>query len=337
MMKLLISTVLKVKRALWHSHSPSNMNLAATRENTYLKIKLADLDKIYQSIVGSNSSANNSKEISFSEILNTALPESPNVARFNELINNIQSNKSIESIGDYYLCISSSTSTLIAIIDAHWNDFTLETKVLFLFKLRSFRSKYLLWMKLFVNFVLDVLNPTSRTWKRAIAYYSLNSLSRRRVDREFASNYQSVFQSFRILQATSSKLFILDGKLYQKNKKNIGRYINNLNQNKLRILRNQYTFDNDPELLIYLQYKPGMFALLKDAYCEFVRYFNSQCITLETLPDFDKSNLQSLSIKIDTDRDVDSSLSKLNEFRDSYWFDLPWQLIGDIIIRFNYR
>jgi hypothetical protein len=335
MMRLLASVLLKVKRALWLSHFSSNMNPAATRENNYLKIKLAELDKFYQSIVGSNPSANNSKEISFSEILNTALPESSEVIDFNEFTNNIQSNKSIDSIGNYYLYIFNSVSALSEIIDAHWNEFTLETKMLLLFKLRYSRSKYLFWAKLIFEFILDSINPKGHTWKRRSAYYSLDRDSRKRIDRDFISNHKLVLQSFKTLQTISSKIFASDGKLYWKNKKNIGRFIDNLNQSKLRILSSKYTLADDPELLTYLQHKPGMFALLKDAYPNFIKYFNSRRLLLGIWNDIDNSDLKYLTLTIYVSEDIDNSLLVLDEFRDSYWFNLPWSLVKNIIMGFD--
>lgn len=109
-----------------------------------------------------------------------------------------------------------------------------------------------------------------------------------------------------------------------------------LNFNELAVLRSQYIFDNDPELLIYLQRKPDIFTLLKDACPNFIRYFNSQSLSLGIWNDIDNSNLKYLTITIHVSKDIDDSLLDLNEFRGSYWFTLPWSLTSDIIIGFDY-
>jgi hypothetical protein len=112
-------------------------------------------------------------------------------------------------------------------------------------------------------------------------------------------------------------------------------FVTDLSYSELEILKSKYSVSDNNKMWIFLKDNSALFYLLKDAYPEFVKYFNFQQISLDISQGLDGSSLQSLDITIYTSEDVDTCLLKLNEFRKSYWFDLPWNLIKNTTIGFD--
>jgi hypothetical protein len=166
------------------------------------------------------------RQVTFPEIFSHALPSSPKVLELNNLVEQIWIVREGTSLVDRDDSKTAQAFLLIAdIVNLHWDDFSLKTKVLLLDKLRPFNKSVL-------QFIVEVIlklpsalkEKKERNRKYGSEYNSLDRSAQQELVRKLRSNFSLLITSiFKILNATS-KIFKKDGYLLEENKENINRF-----------------------------------------------------------------------------------------------------------------
>jgi hypothetical protein len=111
------------------------------------------------------------------------------------------------------------------IIDAHWNEFSVKTKVLLLDKLQPFNKS--IW-----RFLLDIIikiptalkEKSERNKKYTSQYSSLDASAQQDLNRKFLSNFQLLVKSVLKNLETTSSIFEKDGYLLKENEGNVNKF-----------------------------------------------------------------------------------------------------------------
>jgi hypothetical protein len=233
----------KSLRGLWHFLSLEdlvNMTSAAIRDFSPLgsqassfkvkptvKVSVTSIDASSATPVSSESGTfHRNRQVTFPEIFSYALPSSPEVLKLNELVEQIWIIREGTSLVDRDDSKIAEAFLLMSnIIDAHWNEFSVKTKVLLLDKLQPFNKS--IW-----RFLLDIIikiptalkEKSERNKKYTSQYSSLDASAQQDLNRKFLSNFQLLVKSVLKNLETTSSIFEKDGYLLKENEGNVNKF-----------------------------------------------------------------------------------------------------------------
>jgi hypothetical protein len=233
----------KSLRGLWHSLSLEglvNMTSATIRDFSPLgsqassfkvkptvKASAISIDASSTTPISSESATfHRNRQATFPEIFSYALPSSPEVLKLNELVEQIWIIREGTSLVDRDDSkIAEAFLLMSSIIDAHWNEFSVKTKVLLLDKLQPFNKS--IW-----RFLLDIViripaalkEKSERNKKYTSQYSSLNRSVQQDLNQKFLNNFQLLVKSVLKNLEITSNIFKRDGYLLKENEENIDKF-----------------------------------------------------------------------------------------------------------------
>jgi hypothetical protein len=169
-----------------------------------------------------------SLKFSLLEVINTVLPYSSSVRQFNQIINNITANKAANlpiSNGSDLIKI---VALLSEILELHWDDFSLGTKVLILEKICLLENRSKLILEFIYALLRRLLNIS--TWKQILIFWRTDTSNRTRISQQLTEEFNLLINKFNILQSTVENIFKKDGYLLKENKKKINEFISALRE-----------------------------------------------------------------------------------------------------------
>lgn len=168
------------------------------------------------------------KRISYSQILTYALPTSPKVIEFNNLIELIlvsQQQTSLISRDD-----SKTAEAMILlsnILNEHWHEFPLKVKVLLLSKLKVFRKNF--WKSIFTfntfNTIISRFNYYKGYWNELGAY---DNTTQQDILKKVSRDSRLLRKAWLILKTTTLKIFKNSGYLLHENVESISEFTNSV-------------------------------------------------------------------------------------------------------------
>lgn len=216
-----------------------------------------------------SSALDRNQQITFAEIFNHALPSSPKILEFNDLIEHIWTIKQGTSLVDRDDSkISEAIFIISDILDIYWNEFTTKAKVLLLNKLQVFnKSGWQFALELVVKFPNALKDRAARNKAYTYEYNSLDRSSQSNLDRKFATNLTSLFRSIFRLCSTTRKIFKRDSRLLRENQGNIQIFTTDIQELIQKNPADNIDRINDEEIVYAFNYKGEPFAYnIKDLF-----------------------------------------------------------------------
>jgi hypothetical protein len=168
------------------------------------------------------------RKITYSQILIYALPTSPKVIEFNNLIELIlvsQQQTSLISRDD-----SKTAEAMILlsnILSEHWHEFSLKVKVLLLSKLKVFRKNF--WKSIFTfnafNTIISRFNYYKGYWNEIRAY---DNTTQQDILKKVSRDSRLLRKSWITLEAATLKIFKSDSHLLEENTESISEFTNSV-------------------------------------------------------------------------------------------------------------
>jgi hypothetical protein len=170
-----------------------------------------------------SSALDEDRQVTFAEIFKHALPSSPKIIEFNDLIEHIWTIKQGTSLVDRDDSkISEAIFIISDILDIYWSEFPIKAKVLLLNKLQVFnKSGWQFALELMAKIPNALKDRAARNKAYTHEYNSLDRSSQANLERKFATSLTSLFRSIFRLCNTTRKIFKKDGRLLRENQENI--------------------------------------------------------------------------------------------------------------------
>jgi hypothetical protein len=207
--------------------SPLGSQASSFKVKPTVKASATSIDASSTTPISSESATfHRNRQATFPEIFSYALPSSPEVLKLNELVEQIWIIREGTSLVDRDDSkIAEAFLLMSSIIDAHWNEFSVKTKVLLLDKLQPFNKS--IW-----RFLLDIViripaalkEKSERNEKYTSQYSSLDTSARQDLNRKFLNNFQLLVKSVMKNLETTSNIFEKDGYLLEENRGNIEKF-----------------------------------------------------------------------------------------------------------------
>jgi hypothetical protein len=192
-----------------------------------VKLAVANTDALSATSIPSNSGVfHRDRTVTFPEIFSYALPSSPEVLKLNELVEQIWIIREGTSLVDRDDSkIAEAFLLMSSIIDAHWDEFSVKTKVLLLDKLQPFnKSVWQFTIDLIIKIPAALKEKSERNEKYTSQYSSLDTSARQDLNRKFLNNFQLLLKSVMKNLETTSNIFEKDGYLLEENRGNIEKF-----------------------------------------------------------------------------------------------------------------
>jgi hypothetical protein len=192
-----------------------------------VKLAVANTDALSATSIPSNSGVfHRDRTVTFPEIFSYALPSSPEVLKLNELVEQIWIIREGTSLVDRDDSkIAEAFLLMSSIIDAHWDEFSVKTKVLLLDKLQPFnKSVWQFTIDLIIKIPAALKEKSERNEKYTSQYSSLDTSARQDLNRKFLNNFQLLVKSVMKNLETTSNIFEKDGYLLEENRGNIEKF-----------------------------------------------------------------------------------------------------------------
>jgi hypothetical protein len=190
-------------------------------------------DKSYLTLTdqsGKSISIVRQKNITYSEILTYALPESSKVVEFNNLIDQILISQQQTSLIERDDSKTAEAMIFLSdILNEHWQDFPLKVKVLLLNKLKIFRKSS--WKSIFISIfsafhtIKNRINYYKGFWSELRAY---DSFTQKNILRKVLENSKLLRNAWFTLEITTLRIFKSDSYLLTQNKENIDKFIHKI-------------------------------------------------------------------------------------------------------------
>jgi hypothetical protein len=173
-----------------------------------------------------SNSVSKKRQVSFSEILTYALPNSMKVTEFSNLFQDIHINQKHTSLIERDDSKTAQAMILLSdILNENWQNFPLKVKVLLLNKLKFSRKSF--WKSLIASF------PTIfNTIRNRLTYYkcywnelkTYDGLTQKSILEKVSSDSKLLRNAWFVLRESTLTIFNIDGCLLEENKDNIDRF-----------------------------------------------------------------------------------------------------------------
>jgi hypothetical protein len=190
----------------------SNVDKAILSQNTSIPLQSPVFEK--------------NQQVNLADILSYALPSSLKALEFDNLVEQISIAKQENSLVNRDDSKVAKAVFLISdILEIHWDEFSLKSKVLLLNKLELFNTNaWQFILELIVKFPSALIEKSERNKKYASQYNSLNSTEQINLKQKSFANSLSLIKSIFEICDSTSKVFKKDGYLLKENKQNIDRF-----------------------------------------------------------------------------------------------------------------
>jgi hypothetical protein len=173
------------------------------------------------------------KKVSFAEVLNHALPLSLKIVEFNNLIENIRVTRKTNQSASFTKRDDSKIFEAIAllsdIVDIHWNEFSLESKVLLLGKLQKFnKSKESFITEMILRSLIVLPWKLCNYSRYMLEFIFSNKQVKQDISIKADSDFSLILNSLSKLLQTTQRIFEKDGKLLEQNRGNISNFTSEL-------------------------------------------------------------------------------------------------------------
>lgn len=228
--------------------------------NNEVSAKATDEDKI----------AAKRRNITYSEILTYALPTSPKVIEFNNLIDRVIVSQQQTSFIKRDDSVTAEAMILFSdILNEHWQEFPLKAKVLLLDKLKVVRKSFWQYIIISPSNIFKVLknriNYNIGFWHELKAY---DEATKNNILDKVSRNLNSLKNAWNALAKTRSMIFKSDGHLLEANKENVVKFIHDIRveiwENEILEESRQARANNYKDLPRYKNAQELMTSLLAD-------------------------------------------------------------------------
>lgn len=170
------------------------------------------------------------RKITYSEILMYALPTSTKVTEFNKLITQVLVSQQQTSLVQRDDSKTAEAMILLAdILNEHWQEFPLKTKVLLLYKLKVVRKSF--WKYIVIS-PFDIFKVLKNRINYNIGFWhelkTYDKTTKNNILDKVSKNLNSLKNAWNALAKTRSMIFKNDGHLLEANKENIVKFIHDI-------------------------------------------------------------------------------------------------------------
>jgi hypothetical protein len=213
--------------AVIQDFNPLTSQASSLKARPIVKMSATNADSSLAAATSDESSVHRQdRQATFPEIFSYALPSSPKVLKLNDLVEQVWIIREGTSLIDRDDSKTAQAFILITdIVDLHWDEFSVKTKVLLLDKLQPFnKSTWRFILEIFSKLPSALKEKKERNKKYGSQYGSLDKFAQKELIQKFRSNFILLATSvFKTLNVTS-KIFKKDGYLLKENEKNISKF-----------------------------------------------------------------------------------------------------------------
>lgn len=230
---LVLMTSATIKSQEWFNFLDKSDEEVNDSPSKYDWLKLVGLR--FSHLINKFSSETSLKQVSFADILNDALPLSSKIIEFNNLIQDIRTIKtSNQNNTDTFSerddsKVFEAITLLSNIIDTHWNEFSLESKVLLLGKLRKFnKNKNLFIFEIILQSFIKIPGKLKTYFPYILEFLSSTKQGKQNITAKTNINLNLLSNAILSLLRSTQKAFDKDGKLLYQNKGSINKFVQGL-------------------------------------------------------------------------------------------------------------